>query len=84
MTAAPLQSWSLRAVAMATVFGFGIAALEIAIPYHRYARILRWLCLSLVSYLIVLLIVNVAVSPDAQEGIDAFLNKRHPEFRERP
>jgi 1,4-dihydroxy-2-naphthoyl-CoA synthase len=27
---------------------------------------------------------DAAVSPDAQEGIDAFLNKRHPEFRERP
>ena len=47
-------------VVLLLVFGFGIAALEIAIPYHRYARILRWLCLSLVSYLIVLLIVNVA------------------------
>lgn len=27
---------------------------------------------------------DAAASPDAQEGIDAFLNKRHPEFRERP
>ncbi|MEY2968730.1 MAG: Divalent metal cation transporter MntH [Actinomycetota bacterium] len=43
-------------------FGVGIAALEIAIPYHRYARILRWLCLSLVSYLVVLFVVNVAWS----------------------
>lgn len=43
-------------------FGIGIAVLEIAVPYHRYARILRWLCLSLVSYLIVLFIVNVTWS----------------------
>lgn len=41
-------------------FGLGIAVLEIAVPYHRYSRILRWLCLSLVSYLIVLLIIDVA------------------------
>lgn len=47
-------------VVLLMVFGFGIAALEIAIPYHRYARILRWLCVSLLSYLIVLFIVNVA------------------------
>ena len=49
-------------VVLLLFFGMGIAALEIAIPYHRYARILRWLCLSLVSYLVVLFIVNVAWS----------------------
>ena len=49
-------------VVLLLFFGVGIAALEIAIPYHRYARILRWLCLSLVSYLVVLFIVNVAWS----------------------
>jgi len=27
---------------------------------------------------------RAAVSTDAQEGIDAFLNKRHPHFVERP
>lgn len=42
------------------VFAFGMAALEIFVPYHRYARILRWLCLSLVSYLAVLFIVDIA------------------------
>jgi NRAMP (natural resistance-associated macrophage protein)-like metal ion transporter len=42
------------------LFGVGIAALEIVIPYHRYARILRWLCVSLLSYLVVLFIVKVA------------------------
>lgn len=52
----------LPEVLLLLVFGFGIAALEIAIPYHRYARILRWLCLSLLSYLIVLFIVNVTWS----------------------
>ncbi len=52
-------------VLLLLVFGFGIAALEIAIPYHRYARILRWLCLSLLSYLIVLFIVKVTWSDAA-------------------
>lgn len=49
-------------VLLLLLFGFGIAAVEIAIPYHRYARILRWLCLSLLSYLVVLFIVKVAWS----------------------
>lgn len=54
-------------VLLLLVFGFGIAALEIAIPYHRYARILRWLCLSLLSYLIVLFIVKVTWSDVASK-----------------
>jgi NRAMP (natural resistance-associated macrophage protein)-like metal ion transporter len=33
--------------------------LEIAVAYHRYARILRWLALSLVAYVLVLLMVEV-------------------------
>lgn len=33
--------------------------LEVAIPYHRYSRILRWLALSLLSYLFVLAMVDV-------------------------
>ncbi len=54
-------------VLLLLVFGFGIAALEIAIPYHRYARILRWLCVSLLSYLVVLFIVNVTWSDVASK-----------------
>ena len=41
-------------------FALGMAILEIAVPYHRYAKVLRWLCLSLVSYLAVLFIVDIA------------------------
>lgn len=40
-------------------FAAGIIALEILVPYHRYARILRWLTLSLGAYVAVLLVVNV-------------------------
>jgi Mn2+/Fe2+ NRAMP family transporter len=41
-------------------FTLVMAALEVFIPYHRYAKVLKWLCLSLVSYVIVLFVVNVA------------------------
>ncbi len=34
-------------------------ALELTLPYHRYARILRWLTLSLLSYVVVLTLVDV-------------------------
>jgi NRAMP (natural resistance-associated macrophage protein)-like metal ion transporter len=36
-----------------------LAALSIALPYHRYARVLRWLALSLLAYPIVLTMVDV-------------------------
>ena len=43
------------------VIGFAvvIAALEIAVPYHRYSKVLRWLCLSLVAYVLVLFVAQV-------------------------
>lgn len=49
-------------IVLVVVFGLGIAALEIALPYRRYSRILRWLCLSLLAYLVVLFVVDVAWS----------------------
>lgn len=36
-----------------------VMAAEILIPYHRYARVLRWLCLSLLSYVAVLFVANL-------------------------
>lgn len=39
-----------------------VAAAEILIPYHRYARVLRWLCLSLLSYVAVLAVAKVSWS----------------------
>ncbi len=41
-------------------FTIVMAGLEVFVPYHRYAKVLKWLCLSLVSYVIVLFVVNVA------------------------
>lgn len=43
------------------VVGFAllIAAAEILVPYHRYAKYLRWLCLSLLAYVAVLFVAKV-------------------------
>jgi Mn2+/Fe2+ NRAMP family transporter len=38
---------------------FVVLAAEVLIPYHRYARVLRWLCFSLLSYVAVLFIANI-------------------------
>lgn len=37
----------------------GMLALVVLLPYHRYARVLRWLALSLLAYPIVLVTVHV-------------------------
>jgi NRAMP (natural resistance-associated macrophage protein)-like metal ion transporter len=44
---------------MVVVFAAVIIGLEISVPYHRYARILRWLTLSLAAYVGVLVAVDV-------------------------
>lgn len=46
---------------LAGVVGFALllAFTEIVIPYHRYARVLRWLCLSLLAYVAVLFVAKV-------------------------
>jgi NRAMP (natural resistance-associated macrophage protein)-like metal ion transporter len=36
-----------------------VLGLEVFLPYRRYARILRWLCLSLGAYIVVLFMINV-------------------------
>lgn len=43
------------------VVGFAvlIAVIEIAVPYHQYSKVLRWLCLSLVAYVLVLVVAKV-------------------------
>ena len=49
-------------------FAVVILALEVFVPYHRYAKFLRWLCLSLVAYVAVLFVVQV---PWAEVGMNA-------------
>ena len=46
---------TLAAVAFALV----MIVLEVSVPYHRYARVLRWLALSLLAYIGVLAVVHV-------------------------
>ena len=41
------------------IIAVAVSVAEIVIPYHQYARVLRWLCLSLLSYVAVLLVANV-------------------------
>lgn len=41
------------------LFSLVIAITEIVVPYHRYARVLRWLCLSLLAYVAVLFVAQV-------------------------
>ena len=47
----------------AAVLTVGMTALmltlEVTIPYHRYSQVLRWLALSLLTYLFVLASINV-------------------------
>jgi Natural resistance-associated macrophage protein len=46
--------------AVATIaFAMVMVMLEVAVPYHRYARVLRWLALSLLAYVAVLVVVQV-------------------------
>jgi NRAMP (natural resistance-associated macrophage protein)-like metal ion transporter len=46
--------------AVATIaFAMVMVMLEVAVPYHRYARVLRWLALSLLAYVGVLVVVQV-------------------------
>jgi NRAMP (natural resistance-associated macrophage protein)-like metal ion transporter len=41
------------------LFAVGMTALEVWIPYRRYAKVLRWLVLSLLAYIAVLAVVKV-------------------------
>jgi Mn2+/Fe2+ NRAMP family transporter len=46
-------------IVLVVLFAGAMAFLEVAVPYHTYAKVLRWLCVSLLSYILVLFIVNV-------------------------
>ena len=44
---------------MAVVFALVSTGLQIFVPYHRYVKYLKWLCLSLLAYAAVLFTVHV-------------------------
>ena len=41
------------------IFATLIVVAEVFMPYHRYAKILRWLCLSLLAYVAVMFVAQV-------------------------
>lgn len=41
------------------LFASVIGLAEVFVPYHRYAKILRWLCLSLLAYIAVMFVAQV-------------------------
>ncbi|MEK7652186.1 MAG: divalent metal cation transporter [Patescibacteria group bacterium] len=43
---------------LSVIFFVLIVSLEIFLPYHKYAKVLKWLCLSLVAYFLTALIVQ--------------------------
>jgi len=59
MAAATRLVLPLPYVALLFVIAGTSIGLEVALPYRRYARVLRWLTLSLVSYVVVLAVVRV-------------------------
>ena len=46
-------------VILVAVFAVGMTIVEIVVPYHRYVRVLRWLSVSVISYVVVLFVVKV-------------------------
>jgi len=44
---------------LVVIYAIGMTALEVLIPYHQYAKVLRWLCVSLLSYVAMLFIIKV-------------------------
>jgi Mn2+/Fe2+ NRAMP family transporter len=50
----PLEQW-----AGVLLFAIILGVTEIVIPYHRYSKVLRWLCLSLLAYVAVLFVAQV-------------------------
>ena len=47
-------------IVLVVLFTIGMASLEVIIPYHRYSRVLRWLCLSIVAYIAVLFFIDAS------------------------
>lgn len=45
---------------LVVAFAVMMAIIEIVLPYHQYSKVLRWLCVSLLSYVAVLFIINVS------------------------
>ena len=60
MAAATRLIVPLPHVSLVVAFAVLMAIIEIVLPYHQYSRVLKWLCVSLLSYIAVLFIINVS------------------------
>lgn len=60
MAAATRLIIPLPHVSLVVAFAVEMAIIEIVLPYHQYSRVLKWLCVSLLSYIAVLFIINVS------------------------
>ena len=59
LAAVTLMFVKIPQLAAVLIIALVVGVAEIFIPYHQYARVLRWLCLSLLSYVAVLAVANV-------------------------
>ena len=59
MAAATRLVIDVPSVILVVLFTGVMLALELTLPYHRYARVLRWLALSLLAYIFVLATVDI-------------------------
>lgn len=69
MAAATRLIVPLPQVSLVVAFAVLMAVIEIVLPYHQYSRMLRWLCVSLLSYIAVLFIINVSWFDVASEVV---------------
>jgi NRAMP (natural resistance-associated macrophage protein)-like metal ion transporter len=69
----PVPLWILVVVIATTLIG-----VEVLVPYQRYARILRWLTISLLSYVAVLFVVHVDWSAVARNTFEPALRWDRP------
>jgi Mn2+/Fe2+ NRAMP family transporter len=67
MAAATRLIVPLPYVTLVVAFAVVMALIEIFVPYHQYSRVLRWLCVSLLSYVVVLFIIDVSWSDVVRE-----------------
>ena len=59
MAASAKMLFGLPQLLWLTAFTFGLVALQVLVPYKSYARVLKYLCLSLVGYVIVALMPGI-------------------------
>lgn len=80
MAAATRLVVDVPTVILVLLFTGVMLALELTLPYHRYARVLRWLALSLLAYIFVLATVDIDWSAVASSLISPDVTFNRPEL----